>query len=418
MIDLTVYQQILLYSFLVAAVLGFVSNKTNFCTMGAVADLVLVGHAGRMRAWIMASALSAIAVTVLNSLGMIDIALTADAMTAKPPYTAPKFNIAGHILGGLLFGIGMTLGSGCGNKTLVRIGSGNTKSLVVFFAMGIGAYFMIYPNFLGYNELVYSVLPTIDFRQFGLSGQGLDTIFAAVSGSDLYWSRLFITLLIALPAVLWVCRSQQYTRNPDNILGSLAAAAAVVSIFWLTAGPMGQLLLEEAQFMDDAPYDAGVQSMTFVKQTGQFLWWAQSGFSARFVSIAMVAALGVAGGSFLYSMVTCHFGFEWFSDPKDLVLHAVGGFIMGTGGVLALGCTFGQAISGVATLALGSFVTFGFIVLGAAISLHMRNCLMMYRGEVTFWQSLLAALLSLRLLPKAFNKLLPRKLRKCAAEKS
>ena len=42
---------------------------------------------------------------------------------------------------------------------------------------------------------------------------------------------------------------------------------------------------------------------------------------------------------------------------------------MGFGGVTAMGCTIGQGITGVSTLALGSFITLLAIVAGAAATL-------------------------------------------------
>ena len=45
---------VLLVVFAAAFVMGAVANKTNFCTMGAVSDLVNMGDSGRMRAWMLA----------------------------------------------------------------------------------------------------------------------------------------------------------------------------------------------------------------------------------------------------------------------------------------------------------------------------------------------------------------------------
>ena len=51
---LAAHQQVLWLVFIAAFILGAVANKTNFCTMGAVSDLVNIGDKGRFRAWMLA----------------------------------------------------------------------------------------------------------------------------------------------------------------------------------------------------------------------------------------------------------------------------------------------------------------------------------------------------------------------------
>ncbi|MGB5465056.1 MAG: YeeE/YedE thiosulfate transporter family protein, partial [Sedimenticolaceae bacterium] len=138
-------------AFLIALVLGAVVNKTNFCTMGAVSDLVNIGDTGRMRAWLFAIAIAVLGVAVLEYTGLVD------ATSTFPPYRGGNLLLAENILGGLLFGIGMTLASGCGNKTLIRIGAGNLKSVVVLVIIALIAYFMINP-FPGSDITLMSVL--------------------------------------------------------------------------------------------------------------------------------------------------------------------------------------------------------------------------------------------------------------------
>ena len=132
--------------FILSVVLGKVVNKTNFCTMGAVSDLVNMGDKGRLRAWILSATVAVIGVTILEYFKVFDLSST------LPPYRRGAnqdllyaFPWGRFVLGGILFGIGMTLGSGCGNKTLIRIGGGNIKSIFVFVIIAIIAYFMVDP---------------------------------------------------------------------------------------------------------------------------------------------------------------------------------------------------------------------------------------------------------------------------------
>src|SRR5688572_25378573 len=118
--DFGIHQQILLAVFGIALVLGAVGQKTRFCTMGAVSDWVNMGDTGRMRSWVFAMAIALAGVVALEAAGAVN--LTGDTF---PPYRTAHFAWLRYIVGGVMFGIGMTLGSGCGNRTLVRIGGGN-----------------------------------------------------------------------------------------------------------------------------------------------------------------------------------------------------------------------------------------------------------------------------------------------------
>ena len=119
-------------AFALAFVFGAVGNKTNFCTMGAIADWVNMGDLNRMRMWLLAIGVAILGSNALQLAGVLDL--------AKSIYPGPDFTWLSYLLGGFLFGVGMTLGSGCGSKTLIRIGGGNLKSVVVFIVAGIAAY--------------------------------------------------------------------------------------------------------------------------------------------------------------------------------------------------------------------------------------------------------------------------------------
>jgi hypothetical protein len=84
------------------------------------------------------------------------------------------------------------------------------------------------------------------------------------------------------------------------------------------------------------------------------------------INFGIMALVGVIVGSFLYAVITHNFRVEWFVNRGDFLNHAVGAVLMGIGGVLSMGCTVGQAITGVSTLALGSVLTLVSIVAGAA----------------------------------------------------
>lgn len=400
--ELTLLQQTLIWAFVIAFVMSVFVCKTNFCTMGAVSDWVNIKDTGRMRAWTFAIGFAILGIAILNSLTVLDIALANNGETGKPPYLTPQFSWLRYILGGLLFGIGMTLGSGCGNKTFVRIGGGNIKSIVVFLAMGLGAYLMIYTDF-GYH-LFFRWMPVIDLSTLGLSSQSIGEAVGHITGVG-ETAAYTTALVLGAIFVAFSFASIDFRSSFDNILGGAAVGIAVVSAWYVTAGPLGQSLLDEVAFLDTLPYDVGAQSFTFVKPTGQFYYWVQNGFSSSVLSFALLAGLGVIAGSLAYSLASKSFRIEWFVNKEDFYRHLAGGLLMGIGGVLSLGCTFGQAITGASTLAIGSFITFAFIILGTASAMKIQYYKMVYEGEATAGKVLITVLCDFKLLPSAWRKL-------------
>ncbi len=179
------YSQSLLWAFGLSVIFGAIANKANFCTMGAVSDWVNIGDLSRMRAWLLAIATAIIGVGLLEYAGSIDLSLTTSNETSNPPYRSANFIWLRHLVGGLMFGVGMTLASGCGNKTLVRLGEGNMKSLVVLAIMGVAAWWMLFSNF-GYLVFLQWMLPlSIDFANHGIPSQDIATVL-----SGIVWCRM------------------------------------------------------------------------------------------------------------------------------------------------------------------------------------------------------------------------------------
>jgi len=155
----------------------------------------------------------------------------------------------------------------------------------------------------------------------------------------------------------------------------------------------------------DRPRDVGPQSFTFINPIGQVTRYAVNDFNKNYLTFGVVAVLGVIFGSFLWSIISRGFRFEWFASGRDFLNHFVGGVLMGIGGILALGCTIGQAVTGVSTLALGSFIAFGSIVFGSALTMKIQYYKMVYEDEATFMKAFLSSMVDMRLLPSGLRKL-------------
>ncbi len=374
--------------FAISLVLGAVVNKTNFCTMGAISDWVNMGDTGRLRAWLFAIAVAVLGVVVLESNGLVN----ADA--AFPPYRANQLVWAENLLGGLMFGIGMTLASGCGNKALIRIGGGNLKSVMVFAIIAVIAYYMTNP-FPDSDKTLFTVLFYDWIRPLAMTLQTKQDLGSVLSGAEQAAStRLIIGGILAAVLIAFAFKSQDFRTSLDNILGGLVVGLAVLAAWYVTSNVMvsadGQsyslqnFVAEQwdmfAAAEDVKPADSrplSPQSFTFINPMGQTFGYALSGFKATAMTFGLMAVAGVILGSMLWAVVSRSFRIEWFASFQDFLNHFIGAILMGFGGVLAMGCTIGQAVTGISTLAIGSFIAFIAIVIGSAGTMKYQYWKMM-----------------------------------------
>ncbi len=387
--DFASAQSFFLWStFAIALVLGAVVNKTNFCTMGAVSDWVNMGDTGRLRAWVFAIAIGVLGVAGLEAAGLVNLGGT------FPPYRQSNLVWLENVLGGALFGIGMTLASGCGNKTLVRIGGGNLKSIVVLGVIGLIAYFMINP-FPGSDKTLYSVL-FYSWTSPAAVALPANQDLGALLFSDAANGRMVMGAVVGIVLLAWAFLSTDFRGSADNILGGLVVGLAVLAAWYVSSNVMvnadGELMSLQTYVQEwdmYAPAEAvkpaaagplAAQSFTFINPMGQTLGYAASGFDRTLLTFGIMALAGVVAGSLLWALVSRSFRIEWFASTRDFVNHLVGAVLMGFGGVLAMGCTIGQGVTGFSTLALGSILTFAAIVAGAAVTMKVQYAIMM-RGE-------------------------------------
>ena len=400
--------------FIIALVMGAVVNKTNFCTMGAVSDFVNMGDTGRLRAWLLAMAVAILGVTLLEYAGFLNLS------GSFPPYRNSNIVLAENILGGLMFGVGMTLASGCGNKCLVRIGGGNIKSIIVFLIVGVLAYFMINP-FPGSDKTIYSVLFYGWTSPMSVDVLKPQDIGSLVGGSEPSAMRLIVGVVVFLAMGHFIFKSKEFRSSADNMIGGAVVGLAVLAA-WFVSGNVivdadGEILsLQQYYNQWDmlADSDAGkpaagamlaTQSYTFINPMGQALNYLAGGLDGSLMTFGVVAVFGVVAGSLIWSLISRSFRIEWFSSASDVANHVIGAVLMGIGGTLAMGCTIGQAVTGISTLAVGSILTFGAIFLGSALTMKIQYYKMVYEDEATVMKSLITGLVDLKLLPKSMRKL-------------
>ncbi|MGA9572465.1 MAG: YeeE/YedE family protein [Lysobacterales bacterium] len=368
--------RVAMLSFLVGLVFGAVVNKTNFCTMGAVSDWVNMGNKGRLRAWSLAIGIATLITQALQFGEIIDIS---DAI-----YLTPNFGWLGYLAGGFLFGVGMTLASGCANRTLVRVGGGNLKSLVVMIFIGLTAY-MTMRGLLALVRTNVIEKTNIDLGAHGVPDQGIATFLSQVLGvENAPLAHNIVALLLGGGLIIYALKGKELRRSFDNLLAG-AGIGLIIPTGWYITGVVG--------FDDFEPLR--LESFTFTGPTADQLMYLMT-FTGSTINFGIAAVFGVILGSFLYAVLTGKFRLETFTDRSDMIRHMFGGGLMGFGGVLALGCTIGQGITGMSTLALGSLLALVSIIFGSALTMKIEYYRMDENG---FFSALRYALADMHLFP-------------------
>ena len=360
-VDLKALSSLVLWaSFALAVLFGAIAQRTHFCTMGAVSDIVNMGDWSRMRMWALAIGVAMIGFNAMVGAGWID--------ASKSVYAGPRFIWLSALVGGLMFGFGMVLASGCGSKTLVRLGGGNLKSLVVFIVLGVAAFATLK------GVTAVARVASVDTVFIALpSGQDLPSLAAAATGLPKGTLAVVLGLGLGGALVAWALARPE-GRSADALLAGLGIGALVVGLWWVS-GRLGHVA-EDPNTLQEAFVATNSQRMegfTFVAPMAYTLDWLML-FSdkSKVLTLGIVTTVGVVVGSALYSVATRSLRWEGFRDAQDTADHIVGAVLMGVGGVTALGCTIGQGLTGLSTLSLTSFVAFGAIVAGAVLGLRFQ----------------------------------------------
>ncbi|HWH82738.1 MAG TPA: YeeE/YedE family protein [Burkholderiaceae bacterium] len=347
-------------AFGLSALFGAIAQRTHFCTMGALADIVTLGDWARMRMWLMAMGVAIVGFNAMVAAGWLD--------AGKSLYGGPRVVWLSALVGGAMFGFGMVLASGCGSKTLVRIGGGNLKSLVVFVVLGVAAF----ATLKGISAVAR--VASVDRVAVTLaSSQDLPSLLAASTGLARATLAAVLGLVIGGALLAWSL-ARGDGRSLDALLGGLGVGAIIVGVWWVS-GRLGHLdedpgTLQEA-FV--ATNSRRMESLSFVAPVAYALDWLMffSDASKR-LTIGIVSVVGVVLGSAAVAVPTRRFRWEGFRDAGDTARHLVGALLMGVGGVTALGCTIGQGLSGLSTLSLTSFVALAAIIAGALAALRWQ----------------------------------------------
>lgn len=351
---------VLALAFTASGALGYVLHRTHFCAMGAVSDWIVMGNTHRARQWALA-----LAVAIF---GFGALMLSSGISPLNTIYNTQRLPWLSLLLGGVMFGVGMVLASGCASKSLVRLGAGNVKQVVVLMAMGMAAL------------ATMRGLPAV-WRVQGLdridvawgAGPFLSQWLAQFSGWSLPFAGAVLALLLALGLGIWAVSDATFRSGKQLLAGVVVGLIAV--LLWWTTGVLAWVPEHpetlESVFLTTA--SGRMESMSFVGPVGfwldAFLYFSDG---TKRVNFGMAMLPGVLLGTAFSAWREGSFRWEGFTQTTDLVRHLSGGLLMGVGGVMALGCTFGQGLSGLSTLNLGSLLATAGIVLGAVLTLKWQ----------------------------------------------
>ena len=340
---------------------GAMATRSNFCTMGALSDIVNMGHWGRMRMWMLAVAVAIAGTSALVFAGEVDLARSVPQRPVLPWLSL--------LVGGAVFGVGMTLAGGCANKNLLRLGGGSLRSLVVLVFLGLASY-MTLKGLFGQWRASWLDPVSINLGERGWSDQGLATAVARLSGLDARTALGVTTAVCVLALLVFVFKDARFRRNGTQVLGGVVLGA-LIPVGWYVTGHLG--FGENPETLENVYFGTNtrtLESMSFVAPLAYslellMLWTDKS----LHLSFGIASALGVVLGAALVSLATKKFRWEGFASLDDLRGQLVGAVLMGFGGVTAIGCTVGQGLSGLSTLALGSFIAVAAIVAGSVATL-------------------------------------------------
>ncbi|MCK9509678.1 MAG: YeeE/YedE family protein [Pigmentiphaga sp.] len=319
---------------------GAVGQASGFCLHRGLHDAWTKQGLAKLRSVALALAVAILGTQAAVAWGMLDL--------SSAIYTTPTFSWLLVPLGGVLFGLGMTLANGCGARALVLLGEGNLRSLVVLLCLGLAGYATLTGVLAPLRQLVAELTSWSP----GVWGLPVTTAYQIVAG---------LGVLALLVFVFW--RGGVWRHPKDAVAGVLIGALVVAG--WIVTGVLA------ADDFDPAP----LASLTFVAPIGESLQYLMiaTGMSLGFGGAVV---FGTLAGSLATALLRREFTWRSFDSPRHMLRSIFGGVAMGVGGALALGCSIGQGLTGMSTLALCSVLATAGIVLGARLGL-----LLPYRAQ-------------------------------------
>lgn len=331
---------VMLAGLVLGAAFSVVARLSHFCVMGCISDAALFGSFRRFRVWLLAVAVALAGSQAADAAGLIDL--------GGSMYRTPQLFWLGAVLGGLLQGFGMVLAGGCASRNVVLLGSGSLKALVTLLVMGM----VVHAATLGVLAPLTAGLRavgSIDIGVLGAADQDLPSLIAVITGFAPGPIAFVLTLLIAGTLFAFCFKDAGFRRSRVDVAAG-SALGVLITGGWLVTSWLG----------DEATPPA---SLNYVLPAADSLHYLMAG-GGYLPSFGVAVIIGTILGSAVVSTLRRQWRLEVFVARDDMIRHLVGGALMGVGGALALGCTIGQGLTGVATLSAGSWLTVGGLIAG------------------------------------------------------
>jgi uncharacterized protein len=334
---------VILAGLLIGLVYGAVGLLSGFCLMSSLRGWWAQGDSRLVRSYALAMGVAIAATQLLAVRQVVDL--------GKSIYLQPTFSAPLMFVGGMLFGYGMVLSNGCGSRALVLLGRGNLRSLVVVIVLGIAAEVTLK------GLIAPGRIELLQWTQITASITSLPALIARLGVSETF-ARSLAAPIVSAALIIFAFSHAPFQRAWGQIAAGIIVGLLIAG-GWYATGYLG------ADDFNPTP----VTSLTFVAPIADTLQYLMlsTGLTLNF---GIVTVAGVFAGSLVTSLATQRFHWEGYSSPQHMLRSVSGAVLMGVGGVAALGCSVGQGLTGLSTLALASFVAVAGIFLGTAIGLR------------------------------------------------
>jgi uncharacterized membrane protein YedE/YeeE len=331
---------VLIGGLLIGLIYGAVGLLSGFCLLSSLRGLWSDGDGRLVRSYALALGIAIAAVQLLAAGGLVEI--------GKSIYLQSTFSAPLMFFGGILFGYGMVMSNGCASRALVLLGRGNLRSFVVVIVIGIVAEM----------TLKGLIAPArIALLQASQSTTNMTSLLSTLGLHEMP-ARMLAASAISAALIIFAFGHPDFRRS----LGQIAAGLVVgllVAAGWFLTGYLG------ADDFNPAP----VTSLTFIAPIADALQYVMLSTGST-LNFGIVTVAGVLAGSLVTALATGRFHLEGYQSPRHMLRSAGGAALMGAGGAMALGCSIGQGLTGLSTLALGSFVAVAGILSGSALGLR------------------------------------------------
>ncbi|MGE0516812.1 MAG: YeeE/YedE family protein, partial [Hyphomicrobiaceae bacterium] len=262
----------------------------------------------------------------------------------------PRLHLFESLVGGGMFGLGMTLVGTCSFGLVVRAGGGDLRALVSAMIVGIFAYAVTAGLLFPAREMVADI-GVLDLTSFGRAS--LDRLLAEAVGENV--ARVAAPIGFAMLGAI-ALTDKRVLKRPRLIASAVLLGLAVAGGWFATSMAI------------EAMTATRVESLSFVAPAGRALLQFMA-LPLRDVNFGVAAVIGALLASFAVAVAKREIRWEAFDDAREMRRHFAGAALMGIGGVLARGCTVGQGLTAASVLALSALPFIIGVLIGAQAGL-------------------------------------------------